>query len=41
MEKKKIMIVEDERIVAHDLARQLTDLGLQCGGNGHTPARKL
>jgi putative two-component system response regulator len=27
MEKKKIMIVEDERIVAHDLARQLTDLG--------------
>jgi CheY-like chemotaxis protein len=27
MEKKKIMVVEDERIVAHDLARQLTDLG--------------
>jgi putative two-component system response regulator len=26
MEKKKIMVVEDERIVAHDLARQLTDL---------------
>ncbi|MDP2852927.1 MAG: response regulator [Smithellaceae bacterium] len=26
MEKKKIMIVEDERIVARDLARQLTDL---------------
>jgi response regulator RpfG family c-di-GMP phosphodiesterase len=27
MEKKKIMVVEDERIVALDLARQLTDLG--------------
>jgi len=27
MEKKKIMVVEDERIVAHDLAKQLTDLG--------------
>ena len=27
MEKKKIMVVEDERIVARDLARQLTDLG--------------
>lgn len=27
MEKKKIMVVEDERIVAHNLARQLTDLG--------------
>jgi len=27
MEKKKIMVVEDERIVAKDLARQLTDLG--------------
>jgi putative two-component system response regulator len=27
MERKKIMVVEDERIVAHDLARQLTDLG--------------
>ena len=27
MEKKKIIVVEDERIVARDLARQLTDLG--------------
>lgn len=27
MEKKKIMVVEDERIVARDIARQLTDLG--------------
>jgi len=27
MEKKKIMVVEDERIVARDLARQLIDLG--------------
>ena len=27
MEKKKVMVVEDERIVARDLARQLTDLG--------------
>lgn len=27
MEKKKIMVVEDERIVARDLARQLTELG--------------
>jgi putative two-component system response regulator len=27
MDKNKIMIVEDERIVARDLARQLTDLG--------------
>ncbi|OGP49711.1 MAG: hypothetical protein A2Y79_05340 [Deltaproteobacteria bacterium RBG_13_43_22] len=27
MEKKKIMVVEDERIVARDLARQLGDLG--------------
>ncbi|MFH0789356.1 MAG: HD domain-containing phosphohydrolase [Pseudomonadota bacterium] len=27
MDKKKIMVVEDERIVARDLARQLTDLG--------------
>jgi len=27
MGKKKIMVVEDERIVAQDLARQLTDLG--------------
>lgn len=27
MEKKKIMVVEDERIVARDLAWQLTDLG--------------
>ena len=27
MEKKKIMVVENERIVAHNLARQLTDLG--------------
>jgi len=27
MEKKKIMVVEDERIVARDLVRQLTDLG--------------
>jgi response regulator RpfG family c-di-GMP phosphodiesterase len=27
MEKKKILVVEDERIVARDLARQLTDLG--------------
>jgi len=27
MEKKKIMVVEDERIVAQDIARQLTDLG--------------
>lgn len=27
MEKKKIMVVEDERIIARDLARQLTDLG--------------
>jgi len=27
MEKKKIMVVEDERIVAHNLAMQLTDLG--------------
>ncbi len=27
MEKKRIMVVEDERIVARDLARQLTDLG--------------
>ncbi len=27
MEKKKIMIVEDDRIIARDLARQLTDLG--------------
>ncbi len=27
MEKKKIMVVEDERIVARDLSRQLTDLG--------------
>ena len=27
MEKKKIMVVEDERIVARDIARQLTELG--------------
>ena len=27
MEKRKIMIVEDERIIARDLTRQLTDLG--------------
>src|ERR1035437_11196921 len=27
MEKKKIMVVEDERIVARDLTRQLTELG--------------
>jgi CheY-like chemotaxis protein len=27
MDKTKIMVVEDERIVARDLARQLTDLG--------------
>jgi putative two-component system response regulator len=27
MDKKKILVVEDERIVARDLARQLTDLG--------------
>jgi response regulator RpfG family c-di-GMP phosphodiesterase len=27
MDKSKIMVVEDERIVARDLARQLTDLG--------------
>ena len=27
MEKKRIMVVEDERIVARDLARQLTDMG--------------
>lgn len=27
MEKNKIMIVEDERIVARDIARQLTDMG--------------
>ena len=27
MEKKKVMVVENERIVARDLARQLTDLG--------------
>ena len=27
MEKRKIMVVEDERIVARDLARQLIDLG--------------
>ncbi|MFH0787578.1 MAG: HD domain-containing phosphohydrolase [Pseudomonadota bacterium] len=27
MDKKKIMVVEDERVVARDLARQLTDLG--------------
>jgi response regulator RpfG family c-di-GMP phosphodiesterase len=27
MEKRKIMIVEDERIIARDIARQLTDLG--------------
>lgn len=27
MDKTKVMAVEDERIVARDLARQLTDLG--------------
>ncbi|MDO9529094.1 MAG: response regulator [Syntrophales bacterium] len=27
MEKKRIMVVEDERIIAHHLAMQLTDLG--------------
>jgi CheY-like chemotaxis protein len=27
MDKTKVMVVEDERIVARDLARQLTDLG--------------
>jgi len=29
MEKKKIMVVEDERIVARDIARQLTELGYE------------
>jgi putative two-component system response regulator len=43
MDKKKIMVVEDERIVARDLARQLTDLGydvVACAYSGEEAVEK-
>lgn len=36
MDKSKVMVVEDERIVARDLARQLTDLGYDVVATAYT-----